>query len=167
VCRGHTGFLPNACVVDQHSIVFLTAPANKLLKLTVSDPVVFEADFYDELFSKSVVIHARPTRVETMAESAAAEALPLTSPIPPTRTRCEHIVPTSITGQGSGAHAKRYQGVTAHLLLRNRSLGTIFRSYSPLRSAGGHAPPLGGEVTNPLVRGLRSAVAEQLPRWRE
>ena len=74
--RAH-GFLPNACVVDQHSIVFLTAPGNKLLKLTVSDPVVFEADFYDELFSKSVVIHARPTRVETMAESAARRSSPL------------------------------------------------------------------------------------------
>jgi len=34
-----------ASVVDQNSIVFLTAPENKLLELTVNDPVVFEADF--------------------------------------------------------------------------------------------------------------------------
>jgi nitroimidazol reductase NimA-like FMN-containing flavoprotein (pyridoxamine 5'-phosphate oxidase superfamily) len=99
VCAaGILDFYSVASVVDQHSIVFLAAPGKKLLELTVHDPVVFEADFYDELFSKSVAIHGRATRVETMAESAAAWLSPPPRSFPP-QEGTVHIVPTSITGQ--------------------------------------------------------------------
>jgi len=90
---------PITYVVDEESIVFLTSPGTKLLELTVNDQVAFEIDHYDDQVAKSVVVHGTAQRLETMSEIAAAEALPLTSLIPTTRTRYVRIVPTEISGR--------------------------------------------------------------------
>jgi hypothetical protein len=167
VCAaGIRDFYSVASVVDQHSIVFLAAPGKNFSNLRSttrwSSKQISTTNCFRKVWRSTVAPHAwRPWQ----------RVLPPGSPLHLAhshhkKARCT-LCPPASRGKCSVAHAKRYQGVTAHLLLRNLSLGTIGRSYSSPRSAGGHAPPLGGEVINPLVRGLRSAVAEQLPRWRE
>jgi nitroimidazol reductase NimA-like FMN-containing flavoprotein (pyridoxamine 5'-phosphate oxidase superfamily) len=90
---------PITYVVDNRTLVFLTSPGTKLVELTVNDQVAFEIDYYDDHIAKSVIVHGVAQRLETMAEIDAAEALPLTSLIPTTRTRYVRITPSSVSGR--------------------------------------------------------------------
>ena len=90
---------PITYVVDNRTLVFLTSPGTKLVELTVNDQVAFEIDYYDEHIAKSVIVHGVAQRLESMAEIDAAEALPLTSLIPTTRTRYVRITPSSVSGR--------------------------------------------------------------------
>ena len=90
---------PITYVIDHRTLVFLTSPGTKLVELTVNDEVAFEVDYYDDKVAQSVVVHGVAQRLESMAEIDAAEALPLTSLIPTTRTRYVRITPTSISGR--------------------------------------------------------------------
>jgi len=90
---------PITYVVDGDSIVFLTSPGTKLLELTVNDQVAFEIDRYDDQVAQSVVVHGTAQRLESMADIEAAEALPLLSLSPTTRTRYVRILPTSVSGR--------------------------------------------------------------------
>jgi nitroimidazol reductase NimA-like FMN-containing flavoprotein (pyridoxamine 5'-phosphate oxidase superfamily) len=90
---------PLTYAVDGETLVFLTAPGTKLLELTVNDQVAFEIDHYDDREAKSVIVHGTAHRLEKMSDIAAAEAIPLTSLIPTTRTRYVRIVPTQVTGR--------------------------------------------------------------------
>jgi nitroimidazol reductase NimA-like FMN-containing flavoprotein (pyridoxamine 5'-phosphate oxidase superfamily) len=90
---------PITYVVDHRTLVFLTSPGTKLVELTVNDHVAFEIDHYDDHIAKSVIVHGVAQRLETMAEIEAAEALPLTSLIPTTRTRYVRITPSSVSGR--------------------------------------------------------------------
>ena len=90
---------PITYVVDNRTLVFLTSPGTKLVELTVNDQVAFEIDYYDDHIAKSVIVHGVAQRLESMAEIDAAEALPLTSLIPTTRTRYVRITPSSVSGR--------------------------------------------------------------------
>lgn len=90
---------PITYVVDDRTLVFLTSPGTKLVELTVNDQVAFEIDYYDDHIAKSVIVHGAAQRLESMAEIDAAEALPLTSLIPTTRTRYVRITPSSVSGR--------------------------------------------------------------------
>ncbi len=90
---------PITYVVDHRTLVFLTSPGTKLVELTVNDQVAFEIDYYDDHIAKSVIVHGVAERLESMADIDAAEALPLTSLIPTTRTRYVRITPSSVSGR--------------------------------------------------------------------
>lgn len=96
---GSLDIYPIAYVVDHKTLIFLTAPGNKLVELTVNDQVVFEIDHFDRNTARSVVVHGTAQRLESMAEIAAAEALELPSIILLPRTRYVRITPTQVTGR--------------------------------------------------------------------
>ncbi len=86
-------------VVDGRSIVFRTAEGSKLTELTINDVVLFEVDQYDEAEVWSVVVRGRARRLDTSAEVAEADALPLTPWIPTLKYNYVRIAPTSASGR--------------------------------------------------------------------
>ena len=90
---------PIAYVVDNRSLVFITAPGTKLLELSVNDQVAFEIDSYNDRFAQSVVVHGTAERLELSADIAHAETLPLVSLIHTTKTRYVRIHPKTVSGR--------------------------------------------------------------------
>jgi len=90
---------PISYVVDNKTLVFITQPGTKLLELTVNDQVAFETDTYDDDIAKSVVVHGRAERLESLADVAQAETLPLQALVHTGKTRYVRIHPTNISGR--------------------------------------------------------------------
>ncbi|MER3387162.1 MAG: pyridoxamine 5'-phosphate oxidase family protein [Microcella pacifica] len=85
--------------VDDHAIVFRTAPGTKLLELAINDRVAFEVDGHDEATAWSVVVKGRAERVERQSDMDAAEELGLRPWIPTLKYRWVRIEPTEVTGR--------------------------------------------------------------------
>ena len=91
--------VPINFVVDGGTLVFRTAPGAKLAGLTVNHSVVFEVDSFDEVGGWSVVLRGTAHALETEAEVAAAEALPLRPWVPTLKTVFVRIDVESVSGR--------------------------------------------------------------------
>jgi len=85
--------------VDDHAILFRTAPGTKLLELAINDRVAFEIDGHDETTAWSVVVKGHAERVERQSEMDAAEKLGLTPWIPTLKYRWVRIHATEVSGR--------------------------------------------------------------------
>ena len=97
-------------VVDGGEIVFRTAEGSKLFELTVNDEVLFEVDDHTDEDAWSVIVRGRARRLETSAEVAAADALPLHPWIPTLKYNYVRIRPHVLTGRAfrRGQEPERY-----------------------------------------------------------
>ncbi|QIK64103.1 pyridoxamine 5'-phosphate oxidase family protein [Leucobacter viscericola] len=91
--------VPINFVVDGDTVVFRTAPGSKLSELTVNSSVVFEVDSFGETSGWSVVLRGRARALETEAEIAAAELLPLKPFVPTVKRVFVRIEATAVTGR--------------------------------------------------------------------
>lgn len=91
--------VPINFVVDGESIVFRTASGSKLAGLTVNNAVAFEVDEIGEERGWSVVLHGRAQALETEAEIAAAEKLPLRPFVPTLKPTFVRVVVESLSGR--------------------------------------------------------------------
>ncbi|CAG7621368.1 pyridoxamine 5'-phosphate oxidase family protein [Leucobacter soli] len=85
--------------VDGESLVLRTAEGNKLAELMVSNQVLFEVDDHDDAIAWSVVVRGTARRLETEAEIAAADALPLKPMVPTVKRNYVRITSESISGR--------------------------------------------------------------------
>ena len=86
-------------VVDGESIVLRTAEGNKLVELVITGEVLFEADDHSDSEAWSVVLRGKAHRLETEAEIAAAEALPLKPYVPTIKRNFVRIEADSLSGR--------------------------------------------------------------------
>ena len=86
-------------VVDGESIVLRTAEGNKLIEMVISGEVLFEADDHSDSEAWSVVLRGTARRLETEAEIAAADALPLKPYVPTIKRNYVRIEATSLSGR--------------------------------------------------------------------
>ena len=91
--------VPINYVVDGHSIVFRTAAGSKLAGVLVNEAVVFEVDLFDLEQGWSVVLHGSAQVLETDAEIAAVEALPLRPLVPTLKPTFVRVRPESLSGR--------------------------------------------------------------------
>lgn len=87
-------------VVDGTSIVLRTAEGTKLVELVITEEVLFEADDHGDVEAWSVVLRGTARRLETEAEIAAAERLPLRPYVPTVKRNFVRIEPVSLSGRG-------------------------------------------------------------------
>ena len=102
-------------VVDGESIVLRTAEGTKLVELVISGEVLFEADAHTDSEAWSVVLRGTARRLDTEAEIAAAEQLPLRPYVPTIKRNFVRIEPNSLSGRHFqiGPEPER-QGVQAY-----------------------------------------------------
>ncbi|MEZ3160579.1 pyridoxamine 5'-phosphate oxidase family protein [Microbacterium sp. BWT-B31] len=86
-------------VVDEQTVVFRTAEGSKLFELTVNDEVVFEVDDHEDEYAWSVIVRGHAHRLDTAAEVAAADELPLKPWIPTLKYVYVRIIPDALTGR--------------------------------------------------------------------
>lgn len=86
-------------VVDGETLVFRTAEGSKLVELTVNDEVLFEVDDYTDADAWSVIVRGNAHRLNTLAETEAAEQLPLQPWIPTLKYNFVRVSPTSLSGR--------------------------------------------------------------------
>jgi len=91
--------VPLNFVLDGRSAVFRTAPGNKLIELTINDSVLLEVDEIGEESGWSVVLRGHARVLESEAEIAAAEALPLRPFVPTLKSTFVRIEAESIGGR--------------------------------------------------------------------
>lgn len=96
---GALDIFPVNYTVDGHSLVFRTAEGSKLTELTINDEVLFEVDEHTDTDAWSVVVRGHAHRLDTSAEVAAADELPLKPWIPTVKYNYVRIVPTSLSGR--------------------------------------------------------------------
>lgn len=81
------------------SIVFRTAPGDKLAKVLISGDVVFEADQIAHDGAWSVIVRGSASVLDSEAEILEAESLPLRTFVPTLKTEYVRIVPAEVTGR--------------------------------------------------------------------
>ncbi|MFC9557636.1 pyridoxamine 5'-phosphate oxidase family protein [Rhodococcus sp. NPDC056960] len=86
-------------VAHQGKLLFRTAEGTKLVELTIHQQVAFEVDHVAEGSGWSVVVHGTARRLQTSAEIAAADELPLHSWIPTPKFNYVEITPREISGR--------------------------------------------------------------------
>lgn len=86
-------------VVDTGGVVIRTAEGTKLAEMLIGGELLFEADQYGDAEAWSVVIRGTARLLETEAEIAAAEALPLKPMVPTIKRNFVRITPLSVTGR--------------------------------------------------------------------
>lgn len=88
-------------VVDDDSIVFLTAEGTKLAGAVMGVSVVFEIDSADPLFHTgwSVIAHGQAEEIDKLDELVEVEKLPLQPWGPGAKHRYVRIRPYSVTGR--------------------------------------------------------------------
>lgn len=91
--------VPINYVVDGETIVFRTAPGNKLAELTVNSSVVFEADSFDEESGWSVVLRGRARVMYKESEVLEAEQLPLRPFVPTVKRVFVRVEDATVTGR--------------------------------------------------------------------
>lgn len=84
---------------DGASVLFRTAPGDKLVELTINENVTFEVDGYTEPVAWSVVAKGTARALDRQSEVDQAETLPLNSWIPTLKSVYVRITPQSITGR--------------------------------------------------------------------
>ena len=96
---GEVDVVPINYVVDDGTIVFRTAPGTKLVELTVSPRVAFEADRIGDGIGTSVVVKGQARRVESGQEIDRLETLPLLPFVPTVKNEFVRIVPQAVIGR--------------------------------------------------------------------
>ncbi|MBO1902376.1 pyridoxamine 5'-phosphate oxidase family protein [Leucobacter weissii] len=86
-------------VTDEKSIVLRTAEGSKYAEMIIGEEVLFEVDAYTDTEAWSVVVRGRARRIETEAEIAAAEALPLRPLVPTLKRNFVRIEAVSVSGR--------------------------------------------------------------------
>lgn len=84
---------------DGQTVLFRTAPGDKLLELTIHDHVVFEVDGFDERSGWSVVVKGAARALDRGHEIETADAVGLTSWLPTEKQVYVRIVPSGLTGR--------------------------------------------------------------------
>lgn len=84
---------------DGPTIVFRTAPGDKLVELTINENVTFEADGYEEPVAWSVVLKGKARALDRQADVDQAAILPLHSWIPTLKSVYVRITPHTLTGR--------------------------------------------------------------------
>ncbi|WP_308468540.1 pyridoxamine 5'-phosphate oxidase family protein [Rathayibacter soli] len=84
---------------DGTSILFRTAPGDKLVELTINENVVFEVDGYTEPIAWSVIAKGTAAVLDRQEDVDRAEKVPLNSWIPTLKSIYVRIVPRSLTGR--------------------------------------------------------------------
>jgi uncharacterized protein len=94
-------------VVDDHSLVFVTAEGTKLAAAVLGEGVAFEIDAADPLFHTgwSVVVRGTAREIEQMDELMAAQELPLATWSSHDKRRWVRIEPLTVTGRRIVHHA--------------------------------------------------------------
>lgn len=96
---GEVDIFPINYVVDEHSVVFRTAPGAKLVELTVAPRVAFEVDWAGDEDAVSVVLKGLARRIDAQHEIDAADLLPLRPWVPTLKYDFVRIVPEQVTGR--------------------------------------------------------------------
>ena len=86
-------------VVDGESIVLRTAEGTKFSEMVIGGEVLFEADDHTESSAWSVIVRGQARRLETEAEIAHAETLPLKPMVPTLKRNYVRIDAGSISGR--------------------------------------------------------------------
>lgn len=88
-------------VVDDRTIVFLTAEGTKFAAAVLGQGVAFEIDAADPLFHTgwSVLVRGHAEEIERMDELAAAQRLPLAPWSAGRKTRFVRVVPRAVSGR--------------------------------------------------------------------
>ncbi len=84
---------------DGSSILFRTAPGDKLAELTARENVAFEVDGYTDQVAWSVVAKGTARALDRQVEIDEAETLPLNPWIPTLKSVYVRITPHSLTGR--------------------------------------------------------------------
>jgi nitroimidazol reductase NimA-like FMN-containing flavoprotein (pyridoxamine 5'-phosphate oxidase superfamily) len=96
---GVVDIFPVNYYADGASILFRTAPGDKLAELTANDRVAFEVDGYTDPVAWSVVAKGTARALDRQFEVDEAESLPLTPWIPTLKSVYVRITPHSLTGR--------------------------------------------------------------------
>ncbi|HEY5222426.1 MAG TPA: pyridoxamine 5'-phosphate oxidase family protein [Microbacteriaceae bacterium] len=96
---GMVDIFPVNYYADGSSILFRTAPGDKLVELTINENVTFEVDAYTELIAWSVIAKGTARALDRQSEVDDAEKLPLNSWIPTLKSVYVRITPQSLTGR--------------------------------------------------------------------
>ncbi len=98
---GQPEVFPINYVVDDRTIVFLTAEGTKLAAALLGRAVAMEIDAADPMFHTgwSVVVRAHAEEIERLEELMAAQELPLRPWGPGDKRRYVRLVPTAVTGR--------------------------------------------------------------------
>ncbi len=96
---GQPDIFPINYYADGRTVVFRTAPGNKLLEVTINSAVALEVDVYNTHEAWSVVLKGTATAIEKQAEIYAAENLPLKSWVPTVKPVFVRIAPSEIHGR--------------------------------------------------------------------
>lgn len=84
---------------DGEAVVLRTAEGNKLAELLISSEVLFEVDEHSDTEAWSVIVRGKARRLETEAEIAEAEALPLKPLVPTVKRNFVRIEAASVSGR--------------------------------------------------------------------
>jgi nitroimidazol reductase NimA-like FMN-containing flavoprotein (pyridoxamine 5'-phosphate oxidase superfamily) len=98
---GEPEVFPVNYVVDDRTIVFLTAEGTKLAAALLGRAVAMEIDAADPMFHTgwSVVVRAHAHEIERLDDLMAAQDLPLRPWGPGDKRRYVRLVPTAVTGR--------------------------------------------------------------------
>lgn len=98
---GQPEVFPVNYVVDDRTIVFLTAEGTKLAAALLGRAVAMEIDAADPMFHTgwSVVVRARAEEITALDDLMEAERLPLQPWGPGDKRRYVRLVPTAVTGR--------------------------------------------------------------------
>lgn len=86
-------------VVDDGDIVLRTGEGTKLTEIVIGDEVLFEVDEFNGHEAWSVVVRGSARLLETEAEIAVADALPLKPMVPTLKRSYVRITPRQTTGR--------------------------------------------------------------------
>lgn len=84
---------------DGTSILFRTAPGDKLTELTINENVTFEVDAYTDPIAWSVIAKGTAHALDRQSDVDQAEKLPLNSWIPTLKSVYVRITPQDLTGR--------------------------------------------------------------------
>lgn len=85
--------------VDNHTIVFRTAPGEKLSKLVINSSVLFEADHFGADSAWSVIVRGEAHAIERDDDVFEAEQLELHPFVPTLKTVFVRIAPQEVSGR--------------------------------------------------------------------
>lgn len=96
---GVVDIFPINYYADGSSILFRTAPGDKLAELTINEKVVFEVDGYTDTTAWSVIAKGTAQALDRQSEIDEAEALPLNPWIPTMKSAYVRITPHILSGR--------------------------------------------------------------------
>ncbi|MDO5629112.1 MAG: pyridoxamine 5'-phosphate oxidase family protein [Mobilicoccus sp.] len=96
---GRPEIVPINYVAHEGKLYFRTAGGDKLFGVTINPEVAFEIDELQGEVARSVIVHGTARVLETNAEKAFVESLPLRPWIPTVKLNYVEITPEETTGR--------------------------------------------------------------------